>query len=232
MDEERVSEIIPWMAITILANGYGSVNNAVLVRNLEFKLKMKISLVSVIFGSFFGVLFCYLVSSLVGLVVLFTAPPVLLTVGLWVFAPYGFEKHFKPKLIYSDLPYIFKVAVSSFLEQGSKAFLTFLLNAKFGVSDLGLYSRADAIKNLSSQTLDKVVQRVSFPTLARENYKGQASLVLEHINISVTFLFLLTPIAYIVSSFSDVLIILFYGRSWGDSGLILEQLIYMGLFMP
>ena len=86
VDEERVSEIIPWMAITILANGYGSVNNAVLVRNLKFKLKMKISLVSVIFGSFLEFYFA-IWSALVGLVVLFTAPPALLTVGLRLLHP-------------------------------------------------------------------------------------------------------------------------------------------------
>ena len=220
------------MAVTILANACGSVNAAVMVRRLQFQLKMKISLASVALGSVIGVLVSYSFNPISGLVVLFTMPPVLIAIGLWIFAPYGFTRVCNPRVIYEDIPFAVKVAVSGFFEQGSRALLTFLLNARFGVVDLGFYSRADAIKNLSSQTLDKVVQRVSFPTLTREGFDSKGKLIAEHINISVLLLCTLVPVAYFVSEHSAPLILVFYGQSWDSSATILERLIYMGLFLP
>lgn len=135
--QSRVAEILPLMALTILANGFRCVHSAVLVRHLKFKKLTLISMISVSMGSSIGVAAAYLYEPLIGLVLVFILTPIISTVILWIYAPWGFHFYFKPRLLYSDIGFSLNVSLSSFLDQGSKAMLVFLLNGRFGIIDLG-----------------------------------------------------------------------------------------------
>lgn len=230
--EKRIGDVLPWMAFTILANGLGCVHNSVIIRQLKFKKKAKISLISVVVGSFLGLLTAHLYKPIFGLVVVYTLSPVLITIGLMVFAPWGLRFYCKPKLIYSDLKFSCNIAFSNLLDQGCRVLLTLSLNERFGVNDLGLYSRAEAIKNLYSQTLDKVVQRVSFPVLIKKSHESSNNAILEHTKISLVLISLLIPVAYFFKSFPEPIIYILYGPNWNESVPILKKLIYIGIFMP
>ena len=230
--EKRISYILPWMAFTILANGFSCVHNSVLIRELKFKKKAKISLVSVVVGSCLGLLTAHVYKPIFGLIVVYTLSPILITIGLMVFAPWGLRFYCKPKLIYSDLKFSCNIAFSNLLDQGCRVFLTLSLNERFGAHDLGLYSRAEAIKNLYSQTLDKVVQRVSFPVLIKKKHESSSNAILEHTKISLVLISLLIPAAYFFKSFPEQIIYILYGPNWNESASILKKLIYIGIFMP
>ena len=88
--QSRVAEILPFMALTILANGFRCVHSAVLIRRLEFKKLTLISILSVTIGSSIGVAVAYLHEPLIGLVLVFILTPIINTVALWTYAPWGF----------------------------------------------------------------------------------------------------------------------------------------------
>lgn len=229
--QNSVNEILPLMALTILANGLRSVHGAVLIRRLKFRKLAFISLFSASIGSSIGVISAYLYDPLIGLMLVFTLTPITNTVMLWLFAPWGFCFYFKPKLLYSDIRFSLNVALSSFLDQASKSTLVFLLNGRFGVIDLGFYSRADAIKNLTTQTIDKVVQKVSFPILSKKNHEGSEKAIKEHIKISTALILILIPLTYIFINYSESIINLIYGPNWSASAQMLELIAYVGIFM-
>ena len=229
--QSRVAEILPFMALTILANGFRCVHIAVLIRRLEFKKLTLISIISVSMGSSIGVAAAYLHEPLIGLVLVFILTPIISTVILWIYAPWGFYFYFKPRLLYSDIGFSLNVSLSSFLDQGSKAMLVFLLNGRFGIVDLGFYSRADAIKNLTSQTIDKVVQRVSFPVLSKKNHDSPDDATNEHIKISVALASILIPLTYFIFSHPESIIYMLYGPNWVESAFILKKIVFVGLFV-
>jgi teichuronic acid exporter len=229
--QSRVAEILPLMALTILANGFRCVHSAVLVRHLEFKKLTLISLISVSMGSSIGVAVAYLHEPLLGLVLVFILTPIISTLILWIFAPWGFYFYFKPRLLYPDIGFSLNVSLSSLLDQGSKSMLIFLLNGRFGIVDLGFYSRADAIKNLTSQTIDKVVQRVSFPVLSKKNHYSLDDAYHEHIKISVVLVSILMPLTYLFFTHPESIIHILYGPSWSESAAMLEKIVFVGLFV-
>jgi O-antigen/teichoic acid export membrane protein len=230
--QSRVAEILPFMALSILANGFRCVHSAVLVRRLEFKKLSLISLLCVSVGSSIGVVVAYLHEPLFGLVLVFILTPIINTAALWIYAPWGFYIYCKPRLLYSDIGFSLNVTLSSFLDQGSKSMLVFLLNGRFGVSDLGFYSRADAIKNLATQTLDKVVQRVSFPVLSKQNHESLDIAAAGHVKISAILVLILMPLTYLFLSYSEGIIYIVYGPHWGESAAILEKIAFLGFFVP
>ena len=230
-EQSRVAEILPFMALTILANGFRCVHSAVLIRRLEFKKLTLISIVSVLIGSGIGVATAYLHEPLIGLVLVFILTPITSTVILWIYAPWGFYFYFKPRLLLSDIGFSLNVSLSSFLDQGSKAMLVFLLNGRFGIVDLGFYSRADAIKNLASQTIDKVVQRVSFPVLSKKNHDSPDDAAVEHIKISVVLVSILMPLTYLLFSHTESIVHVLYGPNWVESAVMLKKIVFVGLFV-
>ena len=230
--QSRVAEILPFMALAILANGFRCVHSAVLVRRLEFKKLSLISLLCVFVGSSIGVVVAYVHEPLFGLVLVFILTPIINTAALWIYAPWGFYIYCKPRLLYSDIGFSLNVMLSSFLDQGSKSMLVFLLNGRFGISDLGFYSRADAIKNLATQTLDKVVQRVSFPVLSKQNHESLDIAAAGHVKISAILVLILMPLTYLFLSYSEGIIYIVYGPNWGESAAILEKIAFLGFFVP
>lgn len=230
-EQDKVAQILPIMALTIVANGLRSVHAAVLIRNLQFKKLSAINLTSVCIASGIGVAVAFVYDTLVGLVLVYVLTPVLATVALWTFAPWGFYFFCKPSLLYADLSFTINVTLSSFLDQASKAVLVLLLNNRLGVTELGFYSRADAIKNLATQTLDKVIQRASFPLLSRENHESLGNAINGHIRISVVLTSGLIPLMYIFSNYSESIIYLIYGPNWSASVPILENIVYLAFFM-
>lgn len=226
----KIVEILPYMALTIIANGFRCVHSAILLRNLEFKKITVISLVSVMIGSSIGVIVAYNIEPLIGLVLVYTLTPLINTIFLWFYAPWGFYFYCKPNLIYSDIKFSLNVTISSGFDQATKSALVFLLNGRFGIVDLGFYSRADAIKNLTSQTIDKVVQRVNFPVLNKINHDSPIDASKEHIKISVALVSILMPLSYFLFSHSESIIHILYGPNWTESAVMLEKIVYVGLF--
>lgn len=232
IQQTKVAEILPFIALTILAHGFTCVHSAVLVRQLKFKKLTFISVISVLFGSSIGVTMAYLHEPLIGLIIVFTLTPIIRATMLWIYAPWGFYLYFKPRLLYSDIGFSLNVALSNLLDQGSKTILVFLLNGRFGITDLGFYSRAEAIKNLTSQTIDKVVQRVSFPVISKKNHESPNDAYNEHIKISITLLSIIMPLTYMFYKYPESIIYILYGPNWIESAAILKKITFVGLFIP
>ena len=231
LDNENIVLVLPLMSLTILANGFGCVHSAILLRNLELKKITLFSLFSVSAASIIGLLVAYEYDPLIGLVIAFILNPILYTICVWIFAPWGFDFSFKLKSIYSDVGSSIYLTLSSGFDEISKSLMIFFLNGRFGTSEVGFYSRADAIKNLSSQTLDKVVQRVTFPTLSKLSHTDYDNAFEEHIKVSTSLILILIPLTYFLSFFSKDIISIIYGPNWSESALILNKLAFVGLFV-
>lgn len=229
-NQTKIGEILPYMALTIIANGFRCVHSSILLRNLEFKKLTVISLVSVIIGSSIGVIVAYNIEPLIGLVLVYTLTPLINTIFLWLYAPWGFYFYCKPNLIYSDIKFSLNVTISSGFDQVTKSAMVFLLNGRFGIVDLGFYSRADAVKNLASQTIDKIVQRVNFPVLSKKNHESPIEAINEHIKVSFVLVSILIPLSYFLFSYTESIINILYGPNWLESAVMLKKIAFLGLF--
>ena len=94
LDNENIVLVLPLMSLTILANGFGCVHSAILLRNLELKKITLFSLFSVSAASIIGLLVAYEYDPLIGLVIAFILNPILYTICVWIFAPWGFDFSF------------------------------------------------------------------------------------------------------------------------------------------
>jgi len=233
LGDARVAYVMPIMTIATVASALGCVHSAYVTRTLQFKKKSVISLVSSSIGSSLGVFIAYLFDPLIGLVVMYVIIPCLITAGLWASVTWGFHMTFKPRLVFSNFTFSLNIVASHLLDQASKSILVLFVNKNFGINDLGLYNRGEAIRNITTQTADKVVQRVSLPVLSETSRnEGQSSSFLVSSKISAVLLLILVPSVYFLTNNALEIVSVLFGTRWMAVSPILQIIAIMGLFIP
>ena len=188
---------------------------------------------SSLIGSSAGVAIAYISDPLMGLAIMYVSIPVLLTLGLWFTVSWGFHVTFRPQLVISTIRFSLNIIAGHLLDQLSKTSLVFFVNKTFGVNDLGLYNRAEAIRNITTQTADKVVQRVTFPAFsATKRDKGKVSSFIESSRVSAVLLMILIPCVYFLREYSLEIVTVLFGERWLPVSPILQIIALMGLFVP
>lgn len=233
LGDARVRYALPIMTIATIASSLGCVHSAYVTRTLQFKKKSIISLLSSLIGSILGVFIAYLLDPLIGLVVMYVLIPCLITIGLWVSVSWGFHMTFKPRLVFSNFTFSLNIIASHLLDQASKSILVLFVNKNFGINDLGLYNRAEAVRNITTQTADKVVQRVSLPVLSETGRnEGKSASFLATSKISAVLLLILIPSVYFLTNHSIEVVSVLFGNRWIAVSPILQIIALMGLFVP
>jgi O-antigen/teichoic acid export membrane protein len=224
--------VIPFMAISCIATSLGNPHAALIARELRFKKKAVLSLSANIIGVVVGLTIAFMGYPLAGLTAIFVLTPVLLTLFMWIFAPWSVKLTIKPRLLLGDLTYASNLALSSFLEQIGKSGVVFFLGHRFDIVTVGYYSRAEAIKNIASQAIDKVVQRVAFPVLSRARETNEDSIINNHLSMSQALVFILFPLGWFIQKFADDILLILFGPGWADSASLLRITILGGIVLP
>lgn len=228
----KLQDILPFMAASCIATSFGNTHAALIARNLNFRKKTLLSLSSNVIAVAIGLSAALVGYPLAGLTVIFVLTPFLLTFFMWTLTPWSVRLVCKPSLLVSDIAYAGNITLSSILDQGSKSSITFFLGQRFDVTALGYFSRAEAIKNIAGQAIDKVVQRVAFPVLSRARRSDQENSIEYHLLISEALLLILLPLCWFIQKFSSDIVLLLFGPGWSKSAPLLEILIIWGVCMP
>ncbi|MBK6729408.1 MAG: oligosaccharide flippase family protein [Bacteroidetes bacterium] len=106
-----------------------------------------------------------------------------------------------------------------------------IIGKYYSVATLGQYTRAEVFKQLPSQTLTQVVQKVSFPLLSEmQNDKQKLQFAYRRL-IKTTMLISMIGL-FLLSSISKELIIVLMGAQWEQAGEFLQILCFSAIFFP
>ena len=231
-NEPRLQIIMPFMAINCVSTSVGITHAALIARKLQFKKKAMMALGSNVIAVMLGLFIAFSGWPLAGLTTMFVLTPILLTISMWIGAPWPVKFLCKPKLLYNDIAYSGNIALSLLLEQLFKSGFTFFIGFRFDVATVGYLSRAEAIKNLASQTLDKVVQRVAFPLLSKARLSDAQNMMTSHLMISNGILCGLVPLLWFTHRFADDIVLILLGPNWAITADLLKILIFSGVVIP
>ena len=229
--DERLVELIPVMGLSIVGASLGVSHAALAARNFRLKEKAYISLISSMLSTFVGVYIALNLSPLYGLVAITTLTPILLTLGLWIFMPWKVALVLRPKLLASSIKFSIYIALSNLVDQAGKSLITLFLGQRFGLTNLGNYSRAEAVQKIVGQTLDKTIQRVAFPLFSFRGRRKQDEMNLENQIITAGTMLLLFPCVYFIHKFAASIIFVLFGPNWEQIVPILKIVILWPLFI-
>lgn len=230
-NEPQLTLIIQILAAGLIINSFAIVQRARLTKEINFKLQTRISIIASISSGIIGIWMALNNYGVWSLVAKTLAGYACITLLLWAWNRWRPTLEFSKESFKEMFSFGSKLLTSGLIDTTYQNIFLLIIGKYFSSAELGFYTRADQFKNLPSQNITIVIQRVSFPVLAsiqddkpklKTAYK---KLIRSTMLISFVLMFGLAAIA-------EPLVITLIGSKWQPSIIYLQLLCFAGMFYP
>ena len=155
------------MASIVIINAFAIIQRTLLVKNIDFKTQMKVSLIASIVSGIVGIgmaVMGYGVWSLVGQQV---SRQLMNSVFLWIFNKWRPRLTVSGKSFRELFGFGWKLLVSGLIDTIWKQIYQVVIGKCYSAETLGHYTRAEQFNQIFSSNLTAVVHRVSYPALSK-----------------------------------------------------------------
>lgn len=230
-NEPQLKLILRILGIVLIFNSVAIIQRARLTKRIDFKLQAKISFLSSISSGIIAIFMAYSGYGVWSLVVKTITWYAFTSLLLWLW------NKWKPTLEFS------LVSFKDLFSFGSKLMVSGLINTAylnvyyliigkyFSATELGYYTRADHFNNLTSQNINTVVQRVSYPILSSIQ-EDVPRLKQAYRNLIQSTMFITFILSMGMAAIAEPLIITLIGTKWLHSVIYLQLLCFVGMFYP
>lgn len=230
-NEQKLIEITRVVGLSIVINAFGLVHQTQLTKNIQIKILTKISIIANITSGLIAVSMAYSGYGVWSLVFRNLSNLFIRNLLLW------YSSKWRPVLVFSieSLKEMFafgsKLLFSGLLNSIFENIYYFVIGKFFSAEQLGYYSRADTFAKLPSSNINGVIQRVSYPVLAKIQDDNIAlKRVLKKLiktTMFITFFFML-----MMAATAKSLIITLIGEKWIPSIQYLQLLCFSLMLFP
>jgi O-antigen/teichoic acid export membrane protein len=227
----ELKPLIQVLGVSLIISSLSLVQNAKLIKRIDFKLQTKISLTASSISGIIAIILALLGFGVWSLVVKVLTNKSLKSILLWyfnkwkpdfVFSRESFKElfGFGSKLLLSGL-------IGTFLQN-----INYILIAKyFSAQDLGYYHQAEMFKNIPSQNISGVVTSVGYPVLAKQQHDSvKMRKIFRQMFTKTCFIIIILMVG--LASIAKSLIITLLGTQWAPSIILLQMLCFVGLMYP
>jgi teichuronic acid exporter len=230
-NEPKLFLLIRVLGINLLINSLGLIQRTILIKNINFKLQTKISVISSILSGVTSILMAYRGWGVWSLVCKTTVQNTCTVFLLWAW------NRWRPSLLWSLRSFreLFgfgsKLLISGLIDTVYRNIYYMVIGKYFSAAELGYYTRAEQFKNIPSQNVIYIIQRVSYPVLSsiqgddQKLKSGYRKLIKNSMLIS--FLSLMG-----MAAISKSLILALIGAKWVPSVPYLQLLCLAAMLYP
>lgn len=225
-----IISIVSFLVIPISATSI--VQNAILIKEMNFKKLCYVSLISVMISSIVCVTIACIYKNYWSLVILNLLYCSIRSFLLFI------VNSWRPSLIFSyhSIKRFYKFSLSIMLSNCIGAVFnniySLIIGRFYSTSILGHYYQADRIKNMTSGNITDIIQRVVYPYMANIN-NNDPYLLKENYKkiIQITFM-CVSIIMILIMGVSKELVTFIFGTKWGLAGSFLFILSINGILYP
>ena len=165
-NEPGLTEILRVAGVILLINAAGAIQHTLMVKNIDFKTKTKISVTSDTLAGAIAIIMAYNGFGVWSLVWRSVLGHSFSTVMLWVLNDWRPMRVFSVKSFRELFGFGYKLALSGLIDTSYRNIYYPIIQKVFSSATLGFYTMAEKYANLFSATLTSNIQRVSFPVLS------------------------------------------------------------------
>ncbi|MCE8560598.1 lipopolysaccharide biosynthesis protein [Bacteroides fragilis] len=223
--------LLRYMSIIIPINAISLTHRTLLQIQCDYKLQVKISLLSIFASGTVGVIFAFYGFGVWGLVVQSLLNSLFATIMYWVFVKW------QPKLLFSmtSLKKLFlfgnNILLSGLLRTFYVNIYSLVIGKFFTPLDLGFYSRADSLSQFTSTNLTMALIRVFYPSLC-ECQNDRVMLINMYYKYMKILCLVIFPIVTLLIGLASPLVIVLLGDKWVPSIYLLQILLIGYIFYP
>ncbi len=230
-NEPLLKRLLAVLAFQIIIDSLSFVQNAKLLKGLEFKKLAQVSVISQTIGGFIGILLAVYGFGVWSLVIKIIFSRLIRSVLLLYF------NRWLPKIrfSYSSFKDLFgfgsKMLLVSIIERIYTNIYNIVIGKYYNKTTLGYYTRANQFKSLVSEQLVTTLQRVSLPILS--NVQNEKTRLDNGFKKMVNFTFFLSIISMmILIPTARYMIFFLLGAKWSSSITYLQLLALSGILYP
>jgi len=161
---ENISKVVFFV---IVINSTYLIQIVIATKKINFKLLARITLISVLISGIIGIVLAYSGWNYWAIVWQQISAALVQTALLWLWGNWRPRSSFDVSSIRKLFGYSSKLLVSSLLDAIFINIYGLVIGKIYSAVELGFYSQADKIKNIPVTMLNSVLQRVTFPVLAK-----------------------------------------------------------------
>lgn len=221
--------VLRWVSLIIIVNSITAVANSMLIKNLEFKFLLIVSIISAIVSGLLAIIMSINDFGVYSLVVYQIADACIR--GLLISYKYGIVKglvfdfrSFKKLFSFGAYTSLSNV-VDNIYENG----LGFLFGKVFSIRTAGYLTQAKKLSDSSTSVVAQTVGTAVFPIISKLDNCNE--ITKETATIEKYAIIALTPAILFISLFAKEVICLLYGVSWAPSAFFLSLLLIAGVFV-
>ena len=229
--EPILIDIMRVIGFVLLINALAIIPRTIFVRNVNFKIQTKVSLISSIGSGFVGIGMALAGMGVWSLVGQQLSRQFLNTLFLWLYCKWQPDWEFSVKSFNELFGFGSKLLLSGLINTIYKNIYYIIIGRFYASSVLGQYTRAEQFNTIFSSNLTNVVQRVSYPVLSsiqeeperlREAYRK-----IIKTTMLVTFACMLG-----LAAVARPLISILIGEKWLPAVYFLQIICFAGMLYP
>lgn len=226
---EGLSKVVKYLCAIFVINSIGLVPRSLLIRELRFKAITYVNIASVLSAAIISVILAILsfgVFALVAYQVVSSLVRVLLSLKISGFKiGFGFSKQSLLRLLPFGLFTTFTALIDTIYEN----LITFLFGKYINMQQAGFVYQAKRLEEVPSQTVAQTINIAAFPVLTklrddRENFAKECT------NTFKTILLIILPLLFIMAAFSELIILIVFGKDWIPAAPYLSLLVIAAVF--
>lgn len=229
--EPVLVEVIRVIGLILILNALAIIPRTIFVRNVNFKVQTKVSLISSVSSGVLGIGMAFAGMGVWSLVGQQLSRQLLNTLFLWIYCKWQPVLEFSIKSFKELFGFGSKLLLSGLLDAIYQNIYYIIIGRFYSSIDLGQYTRAEQFKIIFSSNLTSVVQRVSYPILSSiqeepERLRDAYRKVIKA-TMLITFACMLG-----LAAVAKPLILILIGEKWLPAVSFLQIICFSGMLYP
>ena len=212
-DEPVLVRVLRVLSLSLILGALNSIQNAVLSREMKFKVSFKVSMASTLASGGVGVAMAYQGYGLWALVGSALVAQIASTAVLWKIVAWRPRLMFSMKVVRELFGFSSKMLASSLLDTLFNNLYNMIVGKLFNPTTLGYYSRGQSIPNLVMSSVQGTITGVIFPALSScQHDTGRVKEIVRRMIKSTCFL--VFPMMFGLAAVAKPLVLLLLTEKW------------------
>lgn len=227
---EGLTQIFQVYSLIFVIQAFGVIQHVLLSKALNFKALLRIQLPSIIVSSILGILMAYMGIGVWTLVYIGLIQQTLNVIQYWTKSDYRPTFVFNRESFRKHFGFGIKMTITTFINMIFQNLYIVYIGKVFSASTLGIYNRAESLKDLPVKNLMNVLKPILIPFFSTVQDDQQLKRFYRKINSSV--IFLLSPILVILIFQADPVVRILLTEKWIEVVPYLQIICLTGFLYP
>lgn len=230
-NEPLLKEVIRVLAIYIIIDSLGNVQGAILIKNVNFKLRTKITFIANLISGSFGVFFALIGYGVWSLIIRQLIQASIFIFFLWYWSNWRPKIIFKVSHLKELLEFSLPLLATNLLETIYNYSYYLIIGKFYSATELGYYTRAASFASLPTTNINGITDRVIYPILStlqndEKELKQKSRMIAKHLMLIIFFLS-----ALMIGAAKSIVLILI-GTKWLPSVIYFQLLCIAFMLIP